>query len=133
MLNPYLLVAALVGFAVAGWIGYDVGVSMERGRGALAMQTAIVAAAEAARADVAAESARRKEAALHDARASAASREARLKGQLNALQTDRPDCRWPADRRLHLNAAVAAANVDAGADPAAGVHDALPVPAEPER
>ena len=119
-----LLVTAAAG--LGGVAGYRHGLDVERGSHARDMQAAILAAAEAARADTAAESQRRQDAALRAARNEASAREARLRGLLNAAQQeDRHDCAWPTDLRMHLNAAIDAAN---GRDsPAAGrVHDELP-------
>lgn len=127
-----ILAAVLVALALAGLGGYRHGIDTERGRGALAMQAAIVATFEATRDHAAAESRRRQAQAVQDERAAAAAREARLKGQRHALENDRPACRWPADRRLHLNAAIAAANGAATA-PAHGLPHPLSTPAEPAR
>lgn len=119
-----LVVAAAA--SLGGLAGYRHGLGVERGRHALAMQDAIVAAAEAAHADAQAESKRRQEAALRAARGEAAARAARLRGLLNAAQQgDRPGCAWPADRRMHINAAIDAANGRANPAPG-GVHGELP-------
>lgn len=105
-----ILLASLTAVLLAAAAGYYRGAQVERGRAALEQQRAIVATFEAAHADAATEAERRAQAALRDARAAAAAREASLKGRIHALETDRPDCRWPADRRLLVNAAVAIAN-----------------------
>lgn len=105
-----ILLASLTAVLLAAAAGYYRGAQVERGRAALEQQRAIVATFEAAHSDAAAEAERRAQAALRDARAAAAAREASLKGRIHALETDRPDCRWPADRRLLVNAAVAIAN-----------------------
>jgi hypothetical protein len=127
-----LLLAAAAAIGLGAFAGYQHGLYVERGRHALALQSAIVATHEAARADAAAESERRHAAALRDASAAAAARAARLTGQQHAAQTDRPDCRWPADRRVLINAAVAVANATPAA-PAGGLPAALPGTAEPAR
>ena len=120
------LLAIVAAAAMGGVAGYSHGLRVERGHHAIDMQAAIVAAAEDARAHAAAESERRQAAALQAERAAFVAREARLRGLLNAAQQEeRPGCAWPADRRLHINAAVDAAN---GRRPAApgGVHVELP-------
>lgn len=123
-------ISAFVVAALCGWAGYQHGVDVERGRAAVEATTAIVAAADAARRDADAESARRAEAAIRDARRAAASREIKLKGQIHALQSARPECALPEPRRLLINAAVDAAN--SAAEPAAnGMPAALPPAAAP--
>lgn len=129
MPNPYLLVAFAAAVALAAVLGYRHGIDTERGRAALAQQETGNTAAKAARSDAEAESERREEAALRDARDADAARDLKLKGQIDALEADRPDCRWPEPRRVLLNAAVDAANGRTDAT-AIGLHGELPRTAE---
>lgn len=107
----YRLLAGCMALALVGWGGYRHGVQTAddacTARAAQAAHTADVAA----RIDAQAESARRLDEAQRMAAASAASREARLKGQINALKSaPRPDCDIPASRLHDYAESVRAAN-----------------------
>ena len=115
-MNRYALLVAVVGLVISHWIAYNHGVKTERGSAAIAQQEAVSSAAKAARSDAEIESKRRQEAALRNERAEAVSREARLKGQINALQSSRAECRWPADRLHDIGTAVDAANSSDASD-----------------
>lgn len=129
---PYQLLGVLVAVVIAAVGGYRHGVGVESGRQAKAMQQAIIATFEQTRADTEAEAAARQAAAEKDAAAETAARDAKQRGQAHALRTDRADCRWPAERRLCINAAIHTANTGtpAGAD---GVCEALQPVAGAER
>ena len=107
--------AGLVALAAAAGLGavagYRHGLDVERGRHARSQAVTLERAAQDARAHAAAESDRRQATALHHASAAAAAGAARLEGQTHALQTARPDDpRWPADRLMRIDAALAIAN-----------------------
>lgn len=99
---------------------------------ALAYAEGWVRAVEDARADAEAESGRRAETALRHARAEAGAREARLRGQIHAMEDSRLECAWSDGRVRLLNDAVRAANGDGAADPdaaALGMRAKLPAAA----
>ena len=128
--NPYLLLACCMAVALAGWGGYRHGVQTAddacTARAAQAAHTAALAAREHAEA----ESARRLDEAQRMAASAAASREARLRGQLNALRyAPRPDCALPADRLHDYADAIRAANQ---LDAPERVPVALPVTPRPD-
>lgn len=130
-MNRYALLVAVVGMVISHWMAYSHGVETERGRAAIAQQKAVSSAVEIARSDAEVESERRKEVALRNARSEAANREARLKGQINALRSNRAECRWP-DERLHdFDTAIDAAN---GSDSETGiVSEGMPTTTETAR
>lgn len=129
--HPYLLVAFGVALGFCAWAGYSHGVSTERDACLARSAQAAHAAAESARLHAEAEYARRADQARALDAQAAASREARLRGQLNALKSaPRPDCALPDDRLRDLNAAIAAANGQATAP--IGMPHKLPSAAAPD-
>lgn len=130
MPNPWLIIGALLALAVAAFGGYRHGVEHERGEAAKAYQRTITHAFEEWNREADEETARRLALAVQQERAAGAAREAKLKGQLDAAQNDRPVCRWPERRRVLINAAIDAANASGNA-PALGLHAPLPPAAPP--
>lgn len=130
----YVRTAALAaGLGIAFWLGGG----MEQRRCALsdlatAEQRAALqdAAIEAARLDTETESERRAKQAREVDAAAAAAREAKLRGQINALRSEtRPDCAAPAERVFDYAEAVRAAN---RFDAAVGVPGQLPGDSRPD-
>lgn len=109
-MNPYALLATVVGLVLSHWLAYSHGVETEQGRAAIKQQKTVSSAIEIARSNAEAESERRKEIALRNARSEAANREARLKGQINALRSSRAECRWTDERLRDFGSAIDAAN-----------------------
>ena len=129
--NPYLLLAVCVACVLAAWGGYSHGVSTTSDACTARAAQAAHTAAVAARLDAEAESVRRLDEAQRMAAASAASREARLKGQINALKSaPRPDCDIPASRLHDYAESVRAANQ---LDAPERVPERMPSTANPDR
>lgn len=82
--------------------------------------------AQNARAAALIESDARAEIALLHASQAATAREIRLKGQINALENNRPECHWTDVSVRLLNDAVTTANGGDAPCPTNGMHDVLP-------
>lgn len=123
------LIALVIGLVVGGWLGNRLTAGeyeADLRRLADEQRELLERSAQSARAEALIEADARAEIALQNARRAATAREVKLRGQIDALQNNRPECRWPDVSVRLLNDAVNAANGTDSATPAVGMRGTLP-------
>ena len=123
------LIVLVIGLAVGGWLGNRVTAGKYEAdlrRLADEQRVLLERSAQGARVAALAEADARAEVALQNAKRAATAREIRLRGQIDALENNRSECRWSDVSVRLLNDAVDAANGTDTAAPAVGMRGALP-------